>query len=167
MYVIIISSSNWIYCPRKWKIHPTASPAKLILCLHKTRSLAGEAVRLTFHLNLTCTGSWRFLVGNNILFYIILTDGPGRTRKKRPSGVWKQEPRGGKFIINGSNESNTRIIIYTGHRENSLVLAGHYFLKKNLVMAIKSEPHDNTAFDCLLPHCKFRGQVAVLHTQTL
>ena len=26
--------------------------------------------------------------------------------------------------------SNTRIIIYTGHREIGLVLAGHYFLKK-------------------------------------
>ena len=31
----------------------------------------------------------------------------------------------------------TRIIIYNGHREISLVLAGHYFLKQNLVMAIK------------------------------
>ena len=30
----------------------------------------------------------------------------------------------------------TRIIIYNGHREIGLVLAGHYFLKLYLVMAI-------------------------------
>ena len=34
---------------------------------------------------------------------------------------------------------NTRIIIYTGHREIGLVLAGHYFLKTYLVLAVKSE----------------------------
>ena len=31
------------------------------------------------------------------------------------------------------------IIIYTGHREIGLVLAGHYFLKTYLVLAVKSE----------------------------
>ena len=47
----------------------------------------------------------------------------------------------------------TRIIIYTGHREIGLVLAGHYFLKQNLVVAITSEPNGNAAFDALPPHC--------------
>ena len=34
---------------------------------------------------------------------------------------------------------DTRIIIINGHREIGLVLAGHYFLRKSLVVAIKSK----------------------------
>ena len=33
----------------------------------------------------------------------------------------------------------TRIILYTGHREIGLVLAGHYFQTKYLVVAVKPE----------------------------
>ena len=62
---------------------------------------------------------------------------------------------------------STRILIYTGHRKFGLVLAGHYFLEKNLVLAVKSEPDSDTAFAFLLFHCKIMGQVAVLHTPTL
>ena len=35
---------------------------------------------------------------------------------------------------------NTRIIIYTGHRDIGLVLASHYFLNKNLVMPAVPAP---------------------------
>ena len=59
------------------------------------------------------------------------------------------------------------LVIYKGHREIGLVLAGHYFLEENLDLAFKSEPNGNIPLDSLLFHCKFTGQVAVLRTQTL
>ena len=47
----------------------------------------------------------------------------------------KGRPGRSKFI----RHTCTRIIIINGHREIGLVLAGRYFLRKSLVVAIKSK----------------------------
>ena len=64
--------------------------------------------------------------------------------------------------FNSHPQFDTRIIIYNGHREIGLVLAGHYFQKENLVLAFKSESNGDTSLDSLLFHSKCTGQVAVL-----
>ena len=61
---------------------------------------------------------------------------------------------------------NTRIIIYTGHRDIGLVLASHYFLNKNLVMTLP-EPDRYTAFDSSNSGVTLRGQVVILHSNTV
>ena len=49
----------------------------------------------------------------------------------------------------------TRIIIYNGHREKSLVLAGHYFLKLSLVMAVKSKlAYQLSCLYWMTPNCQ-------------